>query len=277
MRIWDSGHIRGREVGGRQGRRPLRRRSGSAAATRCFAPAARTGSSIAWTRPSRASRCPSGSGPMLASPGRMPSEGRAGAFEVGWPGERAIALCDTGHLDPARTPAARTCARCFRELFAIALELAGKPVALDGGCVSADGRPSGRLTAPASPSDSEIRRLRTRHAGDPDRLRPPPRRSARACSSSRTSERRERLEATRRSTATGRQTPAYHRGDGNALREAAAARGPRRGGRASASTRSTGRESAAATGARSRSDVAEGLLEEGLVDADRRARSTSPR
>ena len=36
--------------------------------------------------------------PMLASPGRMPSDQDRWGFEIDWPGERAIALCDTGHL-----------------------------------------------------------------------------------------------------------------------------------------------------------------------------------
>ena len=48
----------------------------------------------------RASRCPSALAPMLASPGadaeRDPDE--SWGFEIHWAGERAIALCDTGHL-----------------------------------------------------------------------------------------------------------------------------------------------------------------------------------
>ncbi len=151
--------------------------------------------------------------PMLASPGRMPSKDDDWAFEVRWSGERVIALVDTGHLTLLNA-GGEDIRPLFPELFAIALELEGKPVALDG-VVSADGLE--RRLGAANPS--QVRRLRTEapatliafdllHAGRESLLELP------------YEERRERLEGLGLDGAAV-QTPAYHRGDGNALREAA--------------------------------------------------------
>ena len=65
--------------------------------------------------------------PMLASPGRMPSDDSGWAFEIRWSGERAIALADTGHLELLDAHGTDIRPK-FGELFAITLELAGKPV-----------------------------------------------------------------------------------------------------------------------------------------------------
>ena len=51
--------------------------------------------------------------PMLATAGRMPSDQDRWAFEIHWDGERAIALCDTGHLELLDAGGA-ICARAFR-------------------------------------------------------------------------------------------------------------------------------------------------------------------
>jgi len=164
--------------------------------------------------------------PMLATPGRMPSDDDCWAFEVHWPGERAIALVDTGHL--ALLDAAGTDLRpLFPELFSIALELGGRPVALDGVIAVLDEEGTASPDALArrldAGSDSEIRRRRRDspatlivfdllHAGRESLLGLP------------YTERRKRLEALGLD-GDAWQTPAYHRGDGNALREAAKQRG----------------------------------------------------
>jgi bifunctional non-homologous end joining protein LigD len=160
--------------------------------------------------------------PMSATKGRMPSDQDRWGFEIHWAGERAIALCDTGHL--TLLDANGTDLRpLFPELFAILLELGGEPVALDGvltvldddGAASAE-RLERRLGAS---SESEIRRRRGQtpatlivfdllHQDRESLLELP------------YSERRERLEALGLEGEAWR-TPAYHRGEGDALREAA--------------------------------------------------------
>ena len=164
--------------------------------------------------------------PMLATPGRMPSDDGKWAFEIHWPGERAIALVDTGHLTLLDADG-KDLRPLFPELFAIASELAGLPVALDGvvavfdedGSVSAEGLER-RLGAA---NDSQVRRRREEipatliifdllHAGRESLLELP------------YEERRARLERLELD-GTAWQTPANHRGDGNALREAAKRQG----------------------------------------------------
>ena len=164
--------------------------------------------------------------PMAATPGRMPSDQDRWGFEINWAGERAIALCDTGHLELLDAKGADLRPR-FPELFAIALELGGVPVALDGviAVLDDDGAPSAerlerRLGASSA---SEIRRRRTQTPATliifdllheaRERLLSLP-----------YTERRERLEALELEGESWR-TPAYHRGDGDALREAARIQG----------------------------------------------------
>ena len=160
--------------------------------------------------------------PMLASPGRMPSEDRDWAFEIHWPGERVIALVDTGHLTLLDT-GGEDLRPLFPELFAIALQLEGQPLALDGvvTVLDEDGAASAELLQRrlGASSASQVRRRRDQipatliafdllHAGRESLVELP------------YEERRERLEALDLSGDAWR-TPAYHRGDGNALREAA--------------------------------------------------------
>jgi bifunctional non-homologous end joining protein LigD len=164
--------------------------------------------------------------PMQASSGRMPSDQDRWGFEIHWAGERAIALCDTGHLTLLDSNGTDL-RPLFPELFAIALEFGGEPVALDGvltvldddGAASAE-RLERRLGAS---SDSEIRRRRTQtpatliafdllHQDRESLLELP------------YTERRERLEALELEGTSWR-TPAYHRGEGDALREAARLQG----------------------------------------------------
>ena len=164
--------------------------------------------------------------PMLASPGRMPSDDSDWAFEIRWSGERAIALADTGHLE-LLDAGGEDIRPLFPELFAITLQLAGKPVALDGvvTVLGDDGRPSaeGLERRLAASSDSQVRRRRDQipatliafdllHEGRKSLLELP------------YEERRERLEALGLDGPSW-QTPAHHRGEGNALREAAKRQG----------------------------------------------------
>jgi bifunctional non-homologous end joining protein LigD len=164
--------------------------------------------------------------PMLASPGRMPSNDDDWAFEIRWSGERVIALVDTGHLTLLNA-AGEDVRPLFPELFAIALELEGRPVALDGvvTVLGEDGAPSAEALESrlGASSDSQVRRRRNQapatliafdllHAGRESLLELP------------YEERRDRLEALGLN-GTAWQTPAYHRGDGNALREAAKRQG----------------------------------------------------
>jgi bifunctional non-homologous end joining protein LigD len=157
--------------------------------------------------------------PMFATPGRMPSGDADWAFEIHWPGERVIALVDTGHLTLLNA-AGDDIRPLFPELFAIALELGGMPVALDG-VVSAEALD--RRLGAANPS--QVRRLRTQvpatliafdilHSDRESLLELP------------YEERRERLEELGLD-GPGWQTPACHRGDGNALRQAAKRQGLR--------------------------------------------------
>ncbi len=166
--------------------------------------------------------------PMLASPARMPNatQDESWGYEVHWPGERAIALCDTGHLS-LLDAGGRDLRPRFPELGSILLGLGGQPVALDGvlavlgedGSASAEGL-ARRLSAS---SDSEIRRRRKDspatliafdllHAGRESLLELPYER------------RRERLEALALGGDACR-VPGYHRGDGAALRLAAKKQG----------------------------------------------------
>jgi len=165
--------------------------------------------------------------PMQPSEGkRLPTNDDAWGYEVRWPGVRVIALCDTGHL-VLRDQAGDDLRSRFPELFAIALELEGEPVALDGMLAVFDDQgahsPQRLDRRLGAGSDSEIRR-RSRetpatliafdllHHGREPLLGLP------------YSERRERLEALALDGASW-QTPAYHRGDGKAFRAAAVERG----------------------------------------------------
>ncbi|HXV52091.1 MAG TPA: DNA polymerase ligase N-terminal domain-containing protein [Solirubrobacterales bacterium] len=165
--------------------------------------------------------------PMLAGEGkRLPTNDDQWGYEIAWRGARAIALCDTGHLE-LQGAAGEDLRPRFPELFAIALELGGEPVAIDGviAVLGEDGTASRsalerRLGAR---SDSEIRR-RARdtpatliafdllHAGRESMIERP------------YAERRERLEALELDGPNW-QTPAYHAGEGNAFRAAARAQG----------------------------------------------------
>ena len=174
----------------------------------CRGSAARRGSSRC--SPARASDCrPTTTSGVTRSPGA---------------GERAIALCDTGHLELQGAGGEDLRPR-FPELFAIALELGGEPVAIDGviAVLGEDGAASRsalerRLGAL---SDSEIRR-RARDTPATliafDLLHAGPREPDRAPYA----ERRERLEALELDGPNW-QTPAYHAGEGKAFRAAAAA------------------------------------------------------
>jgi bifunctional non-homologous end joining protein LigD len=164
--------------------------------------------------------------PMLATPGRMPSDQERWGFEIHWAGERAIALCDTGHLDLLDAKGKDLRPR-FPELFAIALELEGVPVALDGviTVLDDDGAPSAERLARrlGASSDSEIRRRRTQTPATMiifDLLH----RGRESLLDVSYTERREHLEALELEGESWR-TPAYHRGEGDALREAARLQG----------------------------------------------------
>ena len=95
-------------------------------------------------------------------------------------GARAIALCDTGHLELQGAGGEDLRPR-FPELFAIALELGGEPVAIDGviAVLGEDGTASRSALERRLGGALRLRDPppRARHAGDPDRLRPPPRRA----------------------------------------------------------------------------------------------------
>ena len=164
--------------------------------------------------------------PMLATPGRMPSDDDRWGFEIHWTGERVIALVDTGHLT-LLDATGEDVRPLFPELFAIALELEGNPVALDGvvTVLDEDGTPSSELLGRrlGATSDSQVRRRREQipatliafdllHEGRESLLESP------------YEERRKRLEALDLNGGAWR-TPAFHRGDGNALREAAKRQG----------------------------------------------------
>jgi bifunctional non-homologous end joining protein LigD len=164
--------------------------------------------------------------PMLASQGRLPREDADWGLEVRWQGLRAIAYCDTGHVEVEAADGEDLSAR-FRELGAIALELGGEPVVLDGELVvfGADGRPSegGLKRRLEAGSDSAIRRLRREHPAtlvifdllyaDRASLLDVP-----------YEQRRRRLDELNLDGPAW-QVPAYHRGDGRALLAAAAERG----------------------------------------------------
>jgi bifunctional non-homologous end joining protein LigD len=165
--------------------------------------------------------------PMAPSEGkRLPANDAEWAFEIRWSGERVIALCDTGHL-VLQGPGAEDLRPRFPELFAVALELEGEPVALDGvlAVLDDDGAASPerlerRLSAS---SDSEVRR----------RARDTPatlivfdllHRGREPLLDVDYGERRERLDALGLDGPSWR-TPAHHRGDGKAFRAAAADQG----------------------------------------------------
>jgi bifunctional non-homologous end joining protein LigD len=164
--------------------------------------------------------------PMLATPGRMPRDAERWGFEIDWRGRRAIALCDTGHLT-LLDAAGQDLRPLFAELGEITLGLAGEPVALDGvvAVLGDDGAPSPELLERrlGASTDSEIRRRRRNepatlivfdllHQGRESLLDLP------------YAERRERLEALELDGPAWR-TPAYHPGEGEALREAARRQG----------------------------------------------------
>ncbi len=164
--------------------------------------------------------------PMLATPGRMPRDAERWGFEIDWRGRRAIALVDTGHLT-LLDAAGQDLRPLFGELWEITLGLAGEPVALDGvvAVLGDDGAPSPELLERrlGASTDSEIRRRRRDepatlivfdllHQGRESLLGLP------------YTERRERLEGLELDGPAWR-TPAYHPGEGEALREAARRQG----------------------------------------------------
>ncbi len=164
--------------------------------------------------------------PMLATPGRMPSNDADWAFEIHWPGERVIALVDTGHLT-LLDAAGEDIRPLFPELFAIALELEGRPVALDAvvAVLGEDGAPSEEALERrlGAANQSQVRRRREESPATLicfDLLHDD-RESVLALPYE---DRRERLEALGLDGPSW-QTPASHRGEGNALREAAARQG----------------------------------------------------
>ena len=88
----------------------------------------------------------------------MPSDDDDWAFEIRWSGERAIALVDTGHLTLLDADG-EDLRPLFPELFAIALELEGRPVALDG-VVAVLGEDGAAVGARGSSAGSAPRRTR---------------------------------------------------------------------------------------------------------------------
>jgi bifunctional non-homologous end joining protein LigD len=165
--------------------------------------------------------------PMRASEGkRLPTRDREWGFEIEWPGQRVIALFDTGHLVLQGAGGDDLRPR-FPELFALALELKGEPVALDGvlTVIPADDSAAEEHLARrlGAASDSEVRRRMHEspatlivfdllHAGRESLF------------DLAYTERRARLDALGLDGQSW-QTPAFHRGDGRAFRAAAAERG----------------------------------------------------
>jgi bifunctional non-homologous end joining protein LigD len=165
--------------------------------------------------------------PMLPSEGkRLPANDEEWGFEIAWDGVGVVALVDTGHL-VLQAPGGEDLRQRFPELFAIALELGGEPVALagaltvlnDDGAASSE-RLNRRLGASSA---SEIRR-RARDAPATLILYDLLHQGRESLIALPYARRRERLEALGLAGPNW-QTPAYHRGDGKAFREAAAQRG----------------------------------------------------
>ena len=164
--------------------------------------------------------------PMTATPGRMPSDQDRWGFEINWAGERAIALCDTGHLtllDAEGRGPAPAIRRAVRDRARARRRAGGARRGADGARRRRRRVGGAARAPPGASSDSEIRRRRTQtpatlivfdllYEGRESLLALP------------YAERRERLEALALEGESWR-TPAYHRGDGDALREAARLQG----------------------------------------------------
>jgi len=156
--------------------------------------------------------------PMKATLAKLPADDAGWAYEIKWDGVRAIAYCEPGHLRlESRT--LREITPQYPELGAISLELEGTPVVLDGELVAFDegGRPS-------------FQRLQRRmHLGSAAEVRRRMRdvpvtyvifdllyADGRGLLELRYEQRRAQLEALDLNGASW-QTPAYHRGDGEAM------------------------------------------------------------
>lgn len=164
--------------------------------------------------------------PMKATLAKLPVDDAGWAYEIKWDGVRAVAYCEPGRLRlESRT--LREITPQYPEIGAILLELEGKPVVLDGELVAfdEDGRPSfQRLQRRIHLSSAaEVRRRMAEvpvtyvifdllHADGRSLLELP------------YLERRAELEALGLNGASW-QTPAYHRGDGEALLAASKAQG----------------------------------------------------
>ena len=235
--IWDTRHLRGREVPRRRGDRRPSTASACRAATRCSRPHGKNWMIHRMDPPAdrATSRCPSSVAPMLA---------RSGSSRA----TRSATASRSSGTASARSPTATTatCAlqsrNCtdftprYPELRELAATLGARRVVLDGEVVALDedGRPE--LRAPAAAHAPRLRGRgqapHARHAGDLHDLRPALSRRPLARCRSPTSERRELLERARAGGA-GWRTPAYHRGEGSGAARGQRGPGPRgRGGQA---------------------------------------------
>ena len=156
--------------------------------------------------------------PRKATLAKLPRNDEEWGFEIKWDGVRAIALCRTGQVE-LRSRTLRDITSQYPEIGAIALELEGAEAVLDGELVAfdANGRPSfQRLQRRMHvASAAEVRKRRADvsvtyvvfdllHLGGESLLEVP------------YEERRERLAALELDGESW-QTPAFHRGDGEAM------------------------------------------------------------
>ena len=164
--------------------------------------------------------------PMKATLGELPRDDEAWAYEIKWDGVRAVAICPTGQVT-LQSRTLRDISRQYPEVAAIALELEGRDAVLDGELVAfgEDGRPSfQRLQRRMHvASEAEVRKRRgdvpvtyvifdLLHLDGESLLGLP------------YEERRERLEALGLNGPSW-QTPAFHRGDGQAMLDVSKAQG----------------------------------------------------
>jgi len=101
--------------------------------------------------------------PMKATLADLPRDDPSWAFEIKWDGVRAIAYCRTGHVE-LQSRTLRDVTRQYPEIAAIALALEGREVVLDGELVAfgTDGRPSFQQLQRRMhvASDGEVRKRR---------------------------------------------------------------------------------------------------------------------